>query len=91
MVVTVALDGGTGLMGDEFACTVPLSCSSYRSDRHEALLRGCVDPVGDLIKSLIEVPDGESFSEPLASICSLSVAFTPGVLSIGSLSCGCVG
>jgi hypothetical protein len=49
-------------LGDDFSCVVPLGLSCYRGDRPEALLRGGVHPVGDnLIQSLIEVPDRESF------------------------------
>jgi hypothetical protein len=47
-------------LGDEFAYTMPLSLSCYRCDRHEALLRGGVYLVSDLIQSLIEVPDGRA-------------------------------
>jgi hypothetical protein len=77
-------------LGDEFACAVPLSCPCYRGDRHEALLRGGVYPVGDLVRSLYEVLDGKRFSEVLAPINSFSVAFAPGILGI-SLICGCIG
>jgi hypothetical protein len=75
-------------LGNEFAYAMPMSYSSYRSDGHEALLRGCVHPVGDLVQSLIEVPDGECFSKSLASIYSFSVPFAPSVLGISSLMCG---
>jgi hypothetical protein len=78
-------------LGDEFACAVPLSCLCYHGDRHEALLRGGVYPVGDLIQSLIEVPNGESLPEPPVSIDSLPVAVAPSVLGFGSLIHGCIG
>jgi hypothetical protein len=55
------------------------------------LLRGGVDPVGDLVQGFVEVPDGESFLEPSASICLLSVVVASGVLGFGSLFCGCIG
>jgi hypothetical protein len=40
-----------------FACVVPLSYSCYRSDIHEAFLRGGVYPVFDLVHNLYEVAD----------------------------------
>jgi hypothetical protein len=55
--------------GDEFAYAVPLSYSSYHSDGHEALLRGCVNPVGNFVQSFAEVPNMERFPEPPVSIC----------------------
>jgi hypothetical protein len=55
------------------------------------LLRGGVYPVGDLIKSLIVVLDGESFPETSASIDPLPVAVTPSVLVVGSLVWRCIG
>jgi hypothetical protein len=70
---------------DEFSCVVPLSYSCYHSDRHEALLGGGVYPVFDLIQSLCEVPDRESFSKPPASISSSSVALAPSILGLSSL------
>jgi hypothetical protein len=45
-------------LGDDFSLTHPLSLTCYRSDRHEALLWGCVHPVFDLVKSLCEIPYG---------------------------------
>jgi hypothetical protein len=77
-------------LGDDFTCAVPLGLSCYRGDRHKALLRSNVHPVGHLIQSLIEVLDGESFPETLASISSLPVAVTPSVLVFGSLVGRCV-
>jgi hypothetical protein len=55
------------------------------------LLRGGVDPIGDLVQGFVEVPNGESFLEPSASIYSLSVVVASGVLGFGSLLYGCVG
>jgi hypothetical protein len=49
-----------------------------------------VYPVGDLIQSLIEVPDGESFPEASVSISSLPIVVTPSVLVFDSLIGGCV-
>jgi hypothetical protein len=77
--------------GNEFTSVIPLSCSCYHGDRHEALLMGSVDPVGDLIQNLIKVSDGKSFPEPPASIGSLPVAVASSVLGFGSLVCGCIG
>jgi hypothetical protein len=78
-------------LGDEFSRVMPLSLSCYRCERHEALLKGGVYPVGDLIQSLIEVPDGKSFSETSASIGPLPVAVAPSILVFGSLVGGCIG
>jgi hypothetical protein len=75
---------------DEFAYAVSLSCSRYGGDGHESLLRGSMDPVGNLVQSLIEVPDGKRFPEPPASIGPLSIAVAPSVLVFGSLICGCI-
>jgi hypothetical protein len=77
-------------LGDDFTCVVPLGLSCYRGDRHKALLRGSVRPVGDLIQSLIEVPDGESFLETSVSISLLHVAVTSSILVFGSLVGRCV-
>jgi hypothetical protein len=78
-------------LGDDFTRADPLSLTCYRGDRHEALLGSGVQPVGDLIQSLSEVPDGESLSETSAPFVPLSVAVTPGVLVISSLVRGCIG
>jgi hypothetical protein len=48
-------------------------------------------PVGYLIQSLIEVPDGESFPEMSASISLFPVAVASSVLVVGSLVWRCVG
>jgi hypothetical protein len=50
-----------------------------------------VHPVGDLDKSLREIPDGESLTETLASFILLPVVFTSGVLVVGSFISGHVG
>jgi hypothetical protein len=47
-----------------------------------------VHPVGDLIKSLGEIPDWESFTETSAPFVSLSVAFTSGVLVVIGFTSG---
>jgi hypothetical protein len=78
-------------LGDDFAYAVPLGLPCYRGDRHEALLRGGVHPVGDLIWSLIKVSDGESFPETSASIVPLPVAVASSILVFGSLVWRCVG
>jgi hypothetical protein len=77
--------GVLGKLGDDFTCAVSLGLSCYHGDRHKAFLRGRVHLVGDLIQSLIEVLDGESFLETSASIDLLSVAVAPSVLVFGSL------
>jgi hypothetical protein len=43
-------------LGDDFTCVYPLSLTCYRGDRHEALFRGRVHPVGGLVEGLCEVP-----------------------------------
>jgi hypothetical protein len=55
--------GVFGELGDDSTLADPLSLMCYRGDRHEPLLGIGVHPVGDLIQSLGEVPDGESFLE----------------------------
>jgi hypothetical protein len=50
-----------------------------------------VHPVGDLIQSLVEVPDGDSLSETFALFVLLPVAVTSDVLVISGLIRGCVG
>jgi hypothetical protein len=69
----------------------PLSLTRYRGDRHEALFRGGVHPVGDLVKSLEEIPDGESITQTPAPFVLLPVAFMSGVLVVGGFISGRVG
>jgi hypothetical protein len=78
-------EGVFSKLGDEFACVVSLSCPCYRSDRHEALIKGGVYPVFNLIQSLCEVPDRESLSKPPASISSSSVTLASSILGLSSL------
>jgi hypothetical protein len=54
-------------LGDDFTYTDPLSLTCYRGDRHQALFGSGVQSVGDLIQSVDEVPDGESFTEAFAT------------------------
>jgi hypothetical protein len=68
----------------------PLSLACHHGDRHEALFGGGVHPVGDLIQSISEVPDGESLAETSAPFVLLLVAVTSGVLVVGSFISGCV-
>jgi hypothetical protein len=78
-------------LGDDFSYADPLSLTCYHGDRHEALFGSGVHPVGDLIQSLSEVPDGESLTEKSAVFVPLPVAVTPGILVIGSFINGCIG
>jgi hypothetical protein len=71
-------------LGDNFARTDPLSLTCYHCDRHEALLRSSVYPVGDLIQSLDEVSDEESLLEMFAPFVLLLAAVTSGVLIVSS-------
>jgi hypothetical protein len=50
-----------------------------------------VHPVGDLVESLCEIPDGERFTETSAPFISLPVALTSGVLVIVGFIDGCIG
>jgi hypothetical protein len=50
-----------------------------------------VHPVGDLVKSLGEIPDGESLTETPASFVPLPVAFTLNVLVVSSFISGRIG
>jgi hypothetical protein len=78
-------------LGDDFARANPLGLSCYRGDRHEALLRSGVYPVGNLIQSLVEVPDRESLSEMSTSFIPLSVTVTSSILVVGGLIGRCDG
>jgi hypothetical protein len=78
-------------LGDDFTCVYPMGLTCYRSDRHKALSRGSVHPVGDLVEGLCEVPDGEGFAETSTSFVSLPVAFTSGVLVVVGFISGCIG
>jgi hypothetical protein len=78
-------------LGDDFTCAYPLGLTRYRSDRHEALFEGGVHPIGNLVKGLCEVPDGEGFAETSTPFVSLLVAFTSGVLVVVGFIGGCVG
>jgi hypothetical protein len=48
-------------------------------------------PVGDLVQGLVEFPDAESLLETSTVFVPLPVAFTPGILVISGLVCGCIG
>jgi hypothetical protein len=78
-------------LGDDFSRAHPLSLTCYRSDRHEALLRGSVHLAFDLVEGFREVSDGKGLAKTSASFVLLSVAFTSGVpVGIGLVN-GCVG
>jgi hypothetical protein len=78
-------------LGDDFANADPLSLTCYHDDRHEPLFGSGVHPVGDLVQSLGEVPDGESLTETSMAFVPLPVAVTLGILVVGSFISGCVG
>jgi hypothetical protein len=78
-------------LGDDFTRMHSLSLTCYRGNRHEALFRGSVHPVLDLIKCLCEIPYGEALTEMSTSFFTLPVALTSGVLVVGSSFSGCVG
>jgi hypothetical protein len=78
-------------LGDDFTRVNPIGLTCYQGDRHEAMLRSGVYPVGNLIQSLVEVSDRESLSETSASFIPLSVAVTSSVLVVGGLVGRCVG
>jgi hypothetical protein len=50
-----------------------------------------VYPAGNLIQSLVEIPDRKRLSEMFTSFVSLSVAIMSSVLVVGSLVGRCVG
>jgi hypothetical protein len=76
-------------LGDDFSRAYSLSLTCYRRDRHEALFRGSVHPVGDLIEGLCEVPYREEFSETSAPFVALPVALTSGILVVVGFIGGC--
>jgi hypothetical protein len=78
-------------LGNDFTRAHPLRMMCYRSDRHEALFGGCVQPVFDLVKGLSEIPYGEGLTETSTSFVSLPVALTSGVLVVVGFIGGCVG
>jgi hypothetical protein len=78
-------------LGDDFTCADPLSLTCYRGDRHEALFWSGVHLIGNLIQSLIEVPDGKSLTETSAAFVPLPVAVTLGIFVIGSFINWCIG
>jgi hypothetical protein len=78
-------------LGDYFSRAHPLSLTCYRGDRHEALFRGSVHPVFDLVKCFREVPYGEALTKTSTPLVPLPVALTSGVLVVTGFICGCVG
>jgi hypothetical protein len=78
-------------LGDDFSCAHPLSLTCYRSDRHEALLRGSVYLALDLVEGFSKVPDGKGLAETSVPFVPLSVAFTSSVPVGVGLVGGCVG
>jgi hypothetical protein len=71
--------------------THPLSLTCYHGDRHEALFRGSVHPVFDLVKCLCEVPYGKALTETSTPFVALPVVLMSGVLVVVSFVCGYVG
>jgi hypothetical protein len=78
-------------LGDDFTRTHSLSLTCYHGDKHEALFRGSVHPVFDLIKCLCEIPYGEALTETSTPFVPLPVALTSGVLVVVGFVGGCVG
>jgi hypothetical protein len=78
-------------LGDDFTRTYPMSLTCYRRDRHEALFGGGVDPVGNLIESLCEIPYREGFPEMSTSFVALPIALTSGVLVVVGFISRCIG
>jgi hypothetical protein len=78
-------------LGDDFARANPLGLPCYRGDRHEALLRSSVYLTGNLIQSLVEVPDREGLSETSTPFVLLYVAVTSSVLVVDGIIERCVG
>jgi hypothetical protein len=50
-----------------------------------------VHPVGDLVDSLCEVPDGKGFAETFAPFVLLPIVFMLGVLIVVGFISGCIG
>jgi hypothetical protein len=78
-------------LGDDFTRTHSLSLTCYRGDRHEALFRGSVHPVFDLIKCLCEIPYWEALTETSTPFVPLPVALLSGVLVVGGFISECIG
>jgi hypothetical protein len=78
-------------LGDDFTRAYPLSLTCYRSDRHEALIRGSVHPAGNLIEGLCEIPYREGFSETSTPFVVLSVVLSLGILVVVGFIGGCIG
>jgi hypothetical protein len=78
-------------LGDDFTRTHSLSLTCYRGDRHEALFRGSVHPIFDLIKCLCEIPYWEALTETSTSFVPLPVVLTSGVLVVGGFISRCIG
>jgi hypothetical protein len=78
-------------LGDDFTRAYPLSLTCYRRDRHEALFRGSVHPVGDLIEGLCKIPYREGFSETFVSFVALPVVLTSGILVVVGFISRCIG
>jgi hypothetical protein len=78
-------------LGDNLARADPLGLPCYHGDRHWALLKSGVYPVGNLIQSLVEVSDRESLSESSVPFVPLSIVVTSSILIIGGLVGRCIG
>jgi hypothetical protein len=78
-------------LGDDFTRAHPLILTCYRGDRNEALFRGCVHLVFDLVKGLYEVLYWEGFTETSMPFVLLPVALTLGVLVVVGFISGCIG
>jgi hypothetical protein len=62
-------------LGDDFTCA----------------FGGGVHLIGDLVKGLCEIPDGEGFAETSTPFVSLPVAFTSGILVVIGFIGRCIG
>jgi hypothetical protein len=77
-------------LGDDFSRAHPLSLTSYRGDRHEALFRSSVHPVFDLVKCFCEVPYGEALTETSTPFVPLPIALTSSLLVVACFIYECV-
>jgi hypothetical protein len=68
-----------------------LSLTRYRGDKHEALFRGRVHSVGDLVEGLCEVPYREGLAETFAMFVPLPVVLRSGVFVVIGFISRCIG
>jgi hypothetical protein len=78
-------------LDDNFSRAHRLSLTCYRGDGHEALFRGSMHPVFNLVERLCEVTYGEALTEMPTPFVALPITLTSGVPVVTGFVCGCVG